>query len=318
MRGTASYVARYANRNASSSYSTSMQEAATGTRNTYGKVQGIRQLMQDEYGVKFYSTEDEANMISLPSRIEGRTDVLEELWEGKPVVTVLDLYANVGGDTLAFMKQALEAKRAINIVAVQLTDRQDNEKGLSRFDRLSKNIGAYADSVVKRAGKVHLVTMNTDVGDFIRTHLKSLHGFEKADLLYADPPWNLPDGFCLGKDCGTTANPSAPTLALVRRLQIEVFGPLQKVKYPVPELICIKAPTPFDEFKVVLFTTSPYLSGHVLLKTLPVRNRRGSICMYFHILVANSSAESGSHAQPSLSETGRLPFDPSAPAFVPL
>jgi len=256
-----------------------------GGGDTSGKLEGVSRMMEAHYGIpKFQATKEEVDMVSLPNRLSERNALFERVVFGGAadpdrVRVVLDLYANVGGDTLAFMKQAGDAMVRTRIASVQYEKSAFDQ---DRVDRLFQNIDQFHPKV---KSYTVVTVVNQTVTQFIRKDLRSKVGFERSDLLYADPPWDLPEGFSLGKDGGSAARPSAPTQALVRKLQDEVFGPLKQIGYPPPHVVCIKAPTPFDEFSRVLFELTPYLRVYDLLETIPVRNRRGSICMYFHALV---------------------------------
>ena len=264
--------------------------------------------MEEEYRLRsFHANEAEVNMVSLPWRIVERDALFRQVFEGYTELTVVDLYANVGGDTLAFMAAALRAKRTTSILAVQHSAPEDDDAKQTRFQKLDQNVDQFYPRVDKY---VSLGCFNQDV-KFFMEHTLAKQDMRTADLLYMDPPWNLPEGYSLANDHGTAANPSAPTLALVRKLEKEVFGPLFRIKYPPPRVVCIKAPTPFDQFRVVLFKSSPYLRAYTLLGTLPIRNSKGSVCMYFHILITSDEDV----PPPSNTQGGAL--DPTATAFVP-
>ena len=110
-------------------------------------------------------------------------------------------------------------------------------------------------------------------------------GFDGGvDLLYLDPPWDLPEGFCLATNRGSANKPSEATRRIVARLEREVFGPLLAVRATPAAYVCVKTPTPFEEFRVALFEASPYLRGFVLDNQIKVYNRRGAISMYFIVL----------------------------------
>lgn len=282
---------------------------------------------QAVYGYRPVLTPKDADMITLPSRKQGRDDcifahlskLLPKASSAKPsddeIVRIFDAYAGAGGDCIHFSEEAFKRKMHIRIVCTQNSDPNDcrlygDEKDpqQNRYVRLgmNQNLIFSINGHMKRK-LVGFLLCNEPVQNFILTQLTETKYFrERTDCLYCDPPWMLPEGFDLGKDQGTEHKPSAATTTLIKRLEKEVFGPLHKIRYPCPSLICIKAPTPFQEFRVALFETSPYLRAYALLETIPVRNRRGSICMYFHVLAPKEG--------PLLSDT---PHAPQIPNTIP-
>ena len=264
-------------------------------------------MVEEKFGLsKFRLTKEEADMVSLPGRTEARDAVFARLVYGQPTsnrMVVVDAFSNVGTDGLAFMAQAAAFRRRITLICVQRSVEEDRDPRQERFLRMRDNLTDFYNlGGVKEY--VQLGMEHEFVRDFIGVRLAELC-IRSIDLLYMDPPWHLPEGFCLANDRGTDKKPSAPTLALVGLLAREVFAPLHAVGYPPPRIVCIKAPTPFVQFSLVLFEAAPYLraNNYALFESITVRNRRGSICMYFHILTR--------------ADAGPVRLDPTASAFVP-
>jgi hypothetical protein len=275
------------------------------------KVRGIQDTFKRAFNLpRFELTEPEANMVSLPQRTEERNELLASLFaEEKPdaVVTIVDAYACVGGDTLSFAKLASDRKFRTEIYAVQKVQPKKDDEGddKGRFARLEKNIAAFLDGnpVVRLSAKVSAVNM--PIQDFIRKK-----PFSEISLLYLDPPWNLPEGFDLSTNRGTDKKPSPATMLYIDRVQSEIFGPLAAAKAPRPRLIGLKTPTPFIEFSIALFDLAPFTRGYALVKSIPFRDKRGAIRLYYHILKDADEKEAMKTATPAM-------LNPVAPAFVP-
>jgi len=241
------------------------------------KVAGIQQCMSKEFNIPIVMTAEEADMVSLPQRTGERNRLLTELLSGlgRPAV-VVDGYACIGGDTLSFAQMASLNGLKLDIRAVQTSSRDD----MGRFPRLVKHVDMYFKNnpAARKAAKVTL--LNKPIQDFIVEH-KDL----KIDLLYLDPPWNLPEGFDLATNRGTDCRPSLATTTYISRIGSDVFGPLILAAAQRPKFICLKAPTPFAEFSLALFEAAPSFSrGYTLRASIPFRDKRGAIRLYYHIL----------------------------------
>lgn len=248
------------------------------------KAEGIIDGCKKVYGFKLDITDEESNMITLPWRTEERNQVIfEQLKQEKGPIMIYDTHGGVGGDCLDAASASLKYDiRKIRYIITQNSPDAEQDSDQKRFCRMVSNITRYFKINPKTSERMSVKAFNDSSEEFIKTSLKEISS--GIDLLYSDPPWDLPKGFDLAKHRGTNTNPSAATITLINRLQNDVYGPLKEINFPPPHYVCIKAPTPFEEFRTALFETSPYLREHSLFKTIPVRNRKGSICMYFHIL----------------------------------
>lgn len=253
------------------------------------KVKGIMGTMRDVYGMnEFKMNAAESSLISLPQRVWERNAFFVRYFTqgGKPKkLTIVDGYACVGGDSLSFMKMAVDNDLPVTIHSVQY----DSGLGCEgRAGRLRHNL-TYNTPYQHFEHLVDVTMMPKTMERYVKEDMS----FD-PDIFYVDPPWELPDNF---EKAGSAKYPSVPTLTLVRRLEAEVFSHMGAYH---PTLICIKAPTPFEEFRIVLFEVSPYLKGYAMIKSLPFRDKRGAIRLYYHILERKQAA-----------------LDPGAAAFVP-
>jgi hypothetical protein len=273
------------------------------------KVKGIQDTMKDAYGIPgFNITVEESNMVSLPQRTVERNQTLAALLGGlgRPAV-VVDGYACVGGDTLSFAQMAERFGLKLEILAVQKSSREEGDDK-NRFARLKNHVGLYFkhnSTSAKLSAKVSLI--NAPVQDFIVKNKK------EVDLLYLDPNWNLPEGFDLSTNRGTDRKPSLATSIYIDRVQSEVFGPMLASSHSRPKFICLKAPTPFVEFSLALFEAAPFVRGYELLKSIPFRDKRGAIRLYYHVLVDHKNKTEDVVADAMM----KMTMNPDAHAFVP-
>ena len=254
---------------------------ATPDRWEDAKVAGIEQTMLKEFNVHMKLDPSIASMLSLPTRTGERNayllSLLKQFVGGK--INIVDGYACVGGDTLSWLKLALENGIEMDVHAVQ-------RKEGGRFEKLKQYTNEFLGLFKNPCAQATLYGM--PIEKFIQEYLQG-----QIHMLYLDPPWNIPEGFDLKKNCGSRDKPSIPTLDLVNRLEAEVFGPLHSINYPPPLLVCIKAPTPFVEFSKVLPDTCVYLRSYGLKKSIPFVDKRGKIRLYYHILEVNPMSNVG-------------------------
>lgn len=239
------------------------------------KTAAISGLLSREYGIPIVRlTPEEAAMVSHPGRTVERNAYFATLFREYPLVRIVDAYACIGGDTLSFLKWAMENGLKLQIFAVQ-------KKEHGRSERLKTHVDSFLDATGYSNATV--TCFDKQIQDVIK--LLQHCGVDPAvDLLYFDPPWDLPEGYDLSTNHGSAKNPSEATMLFIDRLEREVFGPLVKVGAAPARYVCLKAPTPFVEFSVALFQASSYLSGYKLDKEIKVRNARGQIILYYHTL----------------------------------
>ena len=239
------------------------------------KTAAISGLLSREYGIPIVRlTPEEAAMVSHPGRTVERNAYFATLFGEYPLVRIVDAYACIGGDTLSFLKWAMVNGLKLQIFAVQ-------KKEHGRSERLKTHVDSFIDATGYSNATV--TCFDKQIQDVIK--LLQHCGVDPAvDLMYFDPPWDLPEGYDLSTNHGSAKNPSEATMLFIDRLEREVFGPLVKVGAAPARYVCLKAPTPFVEFSVALFQASSYLSGYKLDKEIKVRNARGQIILYYHTL----------------------------------
>ena len=243
--------------------------------NQSAKTAGISKTLSAHFGIRIVGlTDDESSMVSLPTRTGERNAYFAELFKKHPSVRIVDGYACIGGDTLSFMKWAMDNKLKIHVFAVQ-------KKEHGRAERLQLHVDSFIDATGYADAKV--TCFDKQVQDVIKL-LKRCGVDAGVELLYFDPPWDLPEGFDLSKNHGSAKKPSEATIRFINRLEREVFGPLVEAGADPAAYVCLKAPTPFEEFSVALFQASAYLSGYTLDREIKVRNARGQIILYYHTL----------------------------------
>ena len=239
------------------------------------KTAAISGLLSREYGIPIVRlTPEEAAMVSHPGRTVERNAYFATLFGEYPLVRIVDAYACIGGDTLSFLKWAMVHGLKLQVFAVQ-------KKEHGRSERLKTHVDSFIDATGYSNATV--TCFDKQIQDVIK--LLQHCGVDPAvELLYFDPPWDLPEGYDLSTNHGSAKNPSEATMLFIDRLEREVFGPLVQVGAAPARYVCLKAPTPFVEFSVALFQASPYLRGYKLDKEIKVRNARGQIILYYHTL----------------------------------
>ena len=245
--------------------------------NANAKMAGISDLMSQAFNISFNLTVEESNMISLAGRTLERDMLISMMMKAldRPGV-VVDGYACVGGDTLSFMQMAFLNQLTLQIHAVQGFS-ADEKVDPTRIERLKSHVDQYFK---KNPTTAKVTVANQCMQNFIVEH-KDL----QIDLLYLDPPWNLPEGFDLATNRGTDRKPSLATKIYISRIVSEVFRPFALAEARRPKFICFKAPTPFVEFSLALFEEVPSFSdGYKLKASIPFRDKRGAIRLYYHFL----------------------------------
>jgi hypothetical protein len=256
------------------------------------KTANISRMIGDHFklSVEFELTHMESSMVSLPGRTKDRDEYFTELFAplGRKI-RIVDAYACIGGDSLAFLKWAGDNGIDMTLVMVQKDE-------FNRFERLKTHVTSFMKA--NRMDESNVVFLKMLVQDVVTGFLGSTRSVGAVDMLYLDPEWDLPEGFDLKHNKGTALEPSLATIRILGRLHGQVFEPLANVGAPPAAYICLKTPTPFEEFSVFLWDTSPYLRGYVFDKEIEVlrrprvdgqrtragRNQKSEICMYFIFL----------------------------------
>ena len=244
------------------------------------KTVAIAEMMAKAFRIpKFEVSDAECQMVTLPKRSESRDALLRELFSGIPSETkivIADSHGGVGGDTLALWKLLCSMGRDGTIFVSQPVE-EDGRKDDGRADRLIHNLASF--SKVARGSVVEVFLNRIKFKNVVDKALDPSSGIV-VHLLHVDPPWELPKGFVSGKQYGTAANPSPVTMSLIRRIATDVFEPLEKRKALPPWYVCLKVPTPYEEFKLALRAESPFMRDYELVKEIPGLNRHSQPVYY--------------------------------------
>ena len=254
------------------------------------KTDNIRKRIGEHFKIPFNMDDSESSRVSLPWRTGDRNEYFTSLFGrlGRKI-RVVDAYACIGGDSLAFLKWAGDNGIDMMLVMVQKDE-------FNRFERLKTHVTSFMKA--NRMDASNAVFLKMPVQDVVAGFLGPASSVGAVDMLYLDPEWDLPEGFDLKHNKGTALEPSKATIGVMARLHVEVFEPLAEVGASPAAYICLKTPTPFEEFSVYLWKISPYLRGYVFDKEIEVlrrphvdgqrtragRNQKSEICMYFIFL----------------------------------
>ena len=233
---------------------------------------------------RFELSYDESLMVTLPKRSDVRDAFLKTLFSKVPSgkrIRIFDTHGGVGGDALAMIKILNDMGRDGKIMVSQ-------PKGFAgevgRPERLANNISAILEVADQSDVKVTLSVKRFQ--DVIASQPDSASGYT-VHLLYVDVPWELPEGFVSGKQCGTAENPSDVTISLIQRMAADVFEPLEKKKASPPWYVCLKVPNPYEEYKIALHTG--FMQDYKLIKAIPGLNRL-QVPVYYNLLFGHCEA----------------------------
>jgi hypothetical protein len=255
------------------------QDRRSKTQNIVQRVAALYGIT--EGGVKL--TYEDSLLVTLPWRAEARDAHFMKIFaecvtDSHGTVNVLDAFGGVGFDFFALMgfMGKLVRQRQTRSACVCIAQPEDDT---GRFDRLEHNIRAYV-----RFNEVPGLRTRVFADTIQSTLRNEIDRGTEFKVIYADPPWPAPPSEGGGGAHGSAVKPSYVTLAYIKHLKETLFDPLAEIRAPRAAFICLKAPTPFVEFSIALFKSSPYLRGYELDADIPMLYRAGNIVGYFHFL----------------------------------
>lgn len=216
-----------------------------------------------------FSTE-EAGYMTQPEESVPRDEALKALINTETRGCIIDAYACVGSDAIAFM----HTFRNAHIDAVQIGDTADTQE---RFKRLCKNLQTYSRSI--EGNPAHCTPHKCAIRDYIEQRMQPGTDIE---MLYLDPPWSAPDG------------PQYSPEGLVELLNADALDPLHRLRR-YPTVICFKVPADMDEeiLKTALSGSNLIRETYTMCQCIPVTRelRTGERTAYhFHIYIKTPSA----------------------------
>ena len=210
-------------------------------------------------------TDEEARYVTQPQEGVERNQRLATLLPAVNTELIIDAYACIGSDAIAFMNTFPNAR----VHAVQI---QNTEETNQRFRRLITNIRTYITThpTPHHAFQPH----GCSAREYVEQRLPVIMPDPATPiaLLYLDPPWYGADGVAY--------SPSG----LVTMIDQDMLTPLASQNRK-PAVICFKVPAEFtaDTMKPHLETCALFaMQGYTLQRTIPV-TRHKQTAYLFHI-----------------------------------
>ena len=219
------------------------------------------------YGIEMEYNAQEATYMTQPDEGAPRNDYLHALLTRENTGLIIDAYACVGSDAIAFMKTFPRSR--VHAVQIQNTE----ETGI-RFRRLVTNLRNYkaTHTIANDVFQPH----GCSAREYVERRLPGIaptHDTPIA-LLYLDPPWYGPDGV-----------PYSPS-GLVHMINNDMLAPMASQNRK-PQVICFKVPAEFtsDVMQPHLDTCELFaMQGYTWNHSIPVTHAGKSHPAYnFHI-----------------------------------